>query len=111
MTKLEYIWDTIPNKRKRTLPHVLERHAFMCALRHLGYTTVEIAEITGFDHSTVVYASKMHEQNKNDKRYYFHYERFYNAINSRTALNQVEDDIRLLFKKRKAIKERMQNKF
>jgi len=49
-------------KPNRDRHNVMARYAFMVAAREV-YNTLEIARVTGKDHSTVVYASSTHESN------------------------------------------------
>lgn len=69
------LWQTIP-VGNRQLPNVLKRHAFFVACRAHKLSTPDIARITGYNHATAIYATKMHEGNLMDKLYRDHYERF-----------------------------------
>lgn len=88
----EQIWNTIPNKTTRKHPHVFLRHAFFVACRHKGLKTVHISSITGFDHSTTVYATKMHQVNMEVRDYK---EAYRNYIERMTEVDELREVVLL----------------
>lgn len=108
MNELKVLWDSIPNKKSRQWKYVEERHAFFTACRHAGYTTVELAKITGFDHSTMSYANKMHSANLLLKSYRKHYEFYYSFYSVKTRKRTIQKQIDTLQDMLKAIEAREQ---
>lgn len=113
MKELKILWDAIPNKTSRVIEYVLERHAFFTACRHAGYSTVELARLSGFDHSTVSHATKMHSSNLLDKAYRKHYEFYKSFYSIKDEKKRLQNQIGILQKRLNDITEQeaIQNRF
>lgn len=61
--RFETAYKELEAPRSRELYHVLRRHALFVAARKKGMSTMDIKRHSGYDHATVLYASKNHESN------------------------------------------------
>ena len=106
MKELEILWHAIPDKRTRRHEAVMERHAFFAACRHAGYSTVKLQEITGFDHTSMTYATKNHEANMTSKIYRKHYEYFYSFYSLKFEKKRLRNHITAMQDRLEAIEKK-----
>lgn len=98
----EYNHYAYENKIRNNREHnnVMARYAFMVAAREL-FQTLEIARVTGKDHSTVVHATRSHDQNL---RYDRVYPRFYqDCLDIMKRLNGEKESVKVSLAKENAM--------
>lgn len=106
----KYIWEQVPEKKRRFTTAILDRHAFLVACRHKGITTLEIQYFTGFDHSTVSHATKQHENNLLIEEYELNYYCYLDKLTHIDELQEVisiENELKATLAKAKSIRERL----
>ena len=109
----EQIWDTIPNKRTRKHPYVFLRHAYFVACRHKGLKTVHLSSISGFDHSLIVYASKLHPSNMQVREYKEAYREYIERMTVDDELREVvmlKQELEITRRNMKELEERLSEK-
>lgn len=105
-----YIWQEIPEKKRRFTSAILDRHAFISACRHKGLSTLELQDVTGFDHSTVSHATKNHDSNIISEEYEINYYCYIDKLTHIDELQEVisiENELKATLAKAKSIRERL----
>lgn len=100
LERFEMAYNELEAPRSRELYHVLRRHALFVAARKKGLSTMDIKRHTGYDHATVLYASKNHESNlklewyKTSYKYYLNYLSSSEAKLKKLLIQQQLDELR-----------------